>query len=82
MPQTRRLDDDQAHRRALRELADRAGAECCADVCWDPVHQLQGHVDVDGRHLVVIAPRDDEHRPLVLDDAEWDALRRGCVAAA
>jgi hypothetical protein len=46
------------------------------------VHHLQGHVDVDGQHLVVIAPRDDEHTPLVLSDSEWEALRRGSVVAA
>lgn len=80
--QCQRFDDHQAHERALRVLAKRAGSACCADVCWDPDHHLQGHVDVDGEHLVLIAPRDDEHTPLVLTEAEWDALRRGVMAAA
>jgi hypothetical protein len=80
--QCRRFDDDQAHQRALRELASVAGTECLSRVCWDPVHHLQGHVDVRGEHLVVIAPRDDEHEPLVLSEADWDALRRGRLATA
>jgi hypothetical protein len=51
-------------------------------VRWDSDHHLQGHVDVRGQHLVVIAPRDDDHTPLVLSEAEWDALRRGWMSAA
>ena len=82
MPHHRRFDDEQAHQRALRALAKRAGSECCSRVNWDPDHHLQGHVDVRGEHLVVIAPRDDDHSPLVLTEAEWDALRRGCMTAA
>lgn len=77
-----RLDDDQAHVRALEHLASVAGAECTARVCWDLEHHLQGHVDVAGRHVVLIAPRDDEHEPVVLSEADWDALRHGCLAAA
>lgn len=83
MPQNcSRLDDDQAHRKALTRLAEVAGAECAERVYWDPVHHLQGHVDVDGTHLVVIATRDDDHTPLVLSECEWDALRRGALTAA
>lgn len=77
----RRFDDEHAHRRALEHLADVAGDECVDRVRWDADHHLQGHVDVAGRHLVVIAPRDDEHEPLVLSEADWDALRRGCAVA-
>ncbi len=81
MPHNRRFDDEQAHQRALLELARRVGSECCSRVCWDRDHHLQGHVDVNGEHLVVIAPRDDEHVPLVLPESDWDALRRGCLSA-
>jgi hypothetical protein len=77
-----RYDDHQAHERALRVLANQFGADRCGDVSWDPDHHLQGHVDVDDEHLVLIAPRDEEHRPLVLTESEWDALRRGAMAAA
>lgn len=76
-----RLDDDHAHRRALELLAAVAGPDCVSRVCWDCEHHLQGHVDVDGEHLVLIAPRDDEHEPLVLSEDEWDALRHGLVSA-
>jgi hypothetical protein len=74
----RRLDDHEAQARALVHLASLAGTDCLADVCWDPDHHLQGHVEVAGRHLVVIAPRDDSHLPLVLTESDWDALRHGC----
>lgn len=78
----RRLDDDLAQERALRHLAAVAGAECVDHVCWDPEHHLQGHVDVAGHHLVVIAARDDEHAPLVLSEDDWDALRRGGITVS
>ncbi len=77
-----RLDDEQAHQRALDFLAELLGTECTEHVCWDLDHHLQGHLDVAGEHVVVIAPRDDEHAPLVLSEEDWDALRHGfCVPA-
>jgi hypothetical protein len=77
MERRQRLSDEQAHERALRHLVTCLGADCSAEVCWDPDHHLQGHVDVDGRHLVLIAPRDDVHDPRLLVEADWEALRRG-----
>lgn len=77
-----RMTDEQAHERALRHLAECEGTDCAERVCWDPDHHLQGHVDVDGRHLVLIAPRDDAHAPLVLSEQDWDAVRRGLLAVA
>lgn len=77
-----RLDDEQAHERALQLLARLLGCDCSDRVCWDPDHILQGHVDLHGDHLVVIAPRDDDHGPLVLSEADWDALRHGVTAGA
>ena len=41
------------------------------DLCWDEVHPLQGHTHVDGQELVVIAARDELHRPVVLIAADW-----------
>ena len=79
--QCERVDDDRAHRRAMRHLATVIGADRVGAVRWDPDHHLQGHVDVAGQHLVVIAARDDEHAPLVLSEADWDALRHGCITA-
>ncbi len=77
-----RYSDDQAHERALHHLATCVGNDCSDEVCWDPEHHLQGHVDVDGHHLVLIAPRDVAHEPMVLSEQEWDALRRGVLAVA
>lgn len=76
-----RYSDEQARQRALEHLRSCTGCGS-VDVCWDDVHHLQGHVDVDGRHLVLIAPRDDAHVPLVLSESDWDALRRGLAAVA
>ena len=78
----RRLDDDQAHQRAERYLASVLVAECACEVRWDSDHHLQGHLNHFGQHLVVIAPRDDEHDPIVMSDTEWDARRRGHLAFA
>jgi hypothetical protein len=46
------------------------------DLCWDEIHQLQGHAHVDGQELVVIAARDELHRPVVLIAADWEEIRR------
>ena len=54
--QRARLDDEQAHEQALAFLAEVMGPECAPDVCWDLDHHLQGHLEVHGEHLVVIAP--------------------------
>ncbi len=75
MTTTHRLDDDRAHARAEAALSEVVG--CSHTIRWDDDHCLQGHVDHDGAHLVVIACRDAEHEPLVLSEDEWDALRRG-----
>jgi hypothetical protein len=77
MTRCRRFNDEQAHARALRHLAASVGTDCSDRVCWDPDHHLQGHVDVAGEHLVVIATRDEAHDPMVLTEQDWDALRRG-----
>ena len=45
-------------------------------VTWDPTHRLQGHVHLGRRHLVVIAPRDAMHDPVVMTAPNWDAVRR------
>ena len=75
MTAAHRLDDAKAHARAHDRLVDAVGSEC--EIRWDADHCLQGHVDIDGSHLVVIACRDDAHEPLVLSERDWDALRRG-----
>ena len=45
------------------------------DLCWDEIHQLQGHAHVDGQELVVIAARDELHHPVVLIAADWAEIR-------
>lgn len=50
------------------------------DLRWDDTHRLQGHGHVQGRELVVIAPRDDHHRTVVLTVEDWDAVRRSSDA--
>jgi hypothetical protein len=45
-------------------------------VTWDSTHRLQGHVHLGSCKLVVIAPRDDEHQPIVMTEPSWDAVRR------
>ena len=43
---------------------------------WDSTHCLQGHVHLAGGELVMIAPRDGSHEPVVLTEPVWDAVRR------
>lgn len=76
MSATTRLDDNTAHDRAIRHAIDELGLERAPRVCWDTEHQLQGHLDIDGRHLVLIATRRDDRRPLLLTDGAWDRLHR------
>jgi hypothetical protein len=42
---------------------------------WDICHRLKGDVCVHGCELVVIAPRDAAHRPVVLTALDWDEIR-------
>jgi hypothetical protein len=71
-----RLDDETAHDQALRHVAHELGLGTPPDVWWDGDHHLQGHLDIAGNHMVLIAPRTSDHMPLLLTDADWDALRR------
>jgi hypothetical protein len=43
---------------------------------WDEKHHLQGHAQVKGHELVVIASRDQDHHVLVLTPEDWDEIRR------
>jgi hypothetical protein len=45
-------------------------------VTWDATYRLQGHVQLGSNELVVIAPRDAAHEPVVLTAPGWDAVRR------
>jgi hypothetical protein len=74
-----RLDDESAHDRAVRHAMKMLGLNAEPDVCWDVDHHLQGHLDVSGRHLVLIAPRTTDHPPRLLSELGWDRLRRACT---
>ena len=62
------------HARAYALLVEVIGDEP-SDLVWDGTHPLQGHVHVGSHELVVIAPRDAAHQPVVLTALTWDAVR-------
>ena len=77
-----RLNDDEAHDLAMRHLAGLLGSGSVPDVAWDGDHHLQGHLDVAGHHMVLIATRTADRCPLLLTDEDWDSLRRThCLVA-
>ena len=78
-----RLNDEEAHDLAVRHLAELLGSSTLPDIQWDVDHHLQGHLDVAGHHMVLIATRTTDRSPLLLTDEDWDSLRRTrCHAAA
>jgi hypothetical protein len=77
-----RLNDEEAHDLAVRHLADVLGSNPVPAVNWDVDHHLQGHLDVAGHHMVLIATRTADRCPLLLTDEDWDSLRRThCLVA-
>ena len=68
------MTDDEGQRRAKVFLKQLLGSTP-EDLCWDETHHLQGHMCVDGSDLVVIAPRDERHEPVVLTAQDWDEIR-------
>lgn len=66
-----RLTEHEGRARAGRHLQRLIG-NAPNDLCWDHDHHLQGHVHVGERELVVIAPRDEVHEPIVLLAEDWD----------
>jgi hypothetical protein len=77
-----RMNDEEAHDLAVRHFADLLGWIAPPPVAWDVDHHLQGHLDVAGRHMVLIATRTPDRCPLLLTDADWDSLRRTHCHAA
>ena len=67
--------DHECRARAYAYLVELIGARP-ETLTWDWTHRQQGHVHVGCRVLVVIAPRDALHEPLVLTASSWDAVRR------
>jgi hypothetical protein len=82
MEATIRLNDEEAHDLAVRHLADVLGPNPIPPVAWDIDHHLQGHLDVAGHHMVLIATRTADRCPLLLSDEDWDSLRRTRCHAA
>ena len=67
-------DNRQCRDRALAYLTELIGNRPHT-VTWDSTHCLQGHVHVGPVELVMIAPRDTFHAPVVLTEPGWDAVR-------
>ncbi len=67
--------DPECRARAYTYLAELIGTRP-ATLTWDSTHRLQGHVHLGHRELVVIAPRDATHQPIVMSEPGWDAVRR------
>lgn len=67
--------DHECRARAYAYLVELIGSRPDT-VTWDSTHRLQGHVHLGRRHLVVIAPRDAMHHPVVMTAPNWDAVRR------
>jgi hypothetical protein len=76
MDTDKRFTDDEAHDLAVRHIAGLLGSDALPDVCWDEDHHLQGHLDVEGHHMVLIATRTPDRCPLLLTDEDWDSFRR------
>lgn len=70
--------DRECRARAYAYLVELIGARP-ATLVWDSTHRLQGHMHLGCRELVVIAPRDAEHEPIVLTEPSWDAVRRSAA---
>ena len=77
---TDRYDDRTAHRCAVEHARTLLGLDTDPTVRWDQRHHLQGHLDVDGVHLVLIAPRRGDRRPRLLTEREWNGLRHAVAA--
>ena len=71
----RKSSDVACRARAYLYLVELIGTHP-AGLTWDSTHRLQGHVRLECGELVVIAPRDALHQPIVLTAPNWDAVRR------
>ena len=72
----RRMRSDSESQAVASEFLAELIGSAPDDLEWDDTHHLQGHGHLDGHELVVIAPRDDQHRTIVLIAEDWDAVRR------
>ena len=67
--------DDESHAQATEFLTALVGSTP-ERIVWDTTNRLEGHLRVRGHELVVIAARDEVHRPVVLTVDDWAAVRR------
>ena len=74
-PERRYRTDDESHAQATEFLTKLVGSTP-ERIVWDATNRLEGHLRVSGQELVVIAARDDVHRPVVLTVDDWAAVRR------
>ena len=72
----RRVRSDSESQAIAREFLTVLIGTAPDDLEWDDTHHLQGHGHLDGHELIVIAPRDDQHRTIVLIAEDWDAVSR------
>ena len=72
---TRATHSDQECRAIACEFLVEVLGALPSDLTWDSRHHLQGHAHVGEREVVVIAPRDDQHRPVLVTAEDWDAIR-------
>ena len=68
-------DADLAGRERARGFLATLLGEHPPAITWDARHPLQGHVHIGSHELVVIAPHDAAHVPVVLDASSWDAVQ-------
>ena len=66
-----RRPDADCRARACRWFTELVGAPQGV-LRWDETHHLQAHAHVGDRDYVLIAPRDEEHEPVLLDKDDWD----------
>jgi hypothetical protein len=72
----RRVRSDAESQAVAREFLTELIGTDPDDLEWDDTHRLRGHGHLDGHELIVIAPRDDQHRTIVLIAEDWDAVSR------
>ena len=69
-----RLTQTEAQAQARAFLDQLIGASP-DDLCWDETYHRQGHMHIGDHELVVIAPCDRQHEPVVLTAEDWDEVR-------
>lgn len=74
-PWVRRYRTDEECRALATEFLATLVGSTPERIAWDRTNRLEGHLRLSGRELVVIAPRDEVHRPVVLTVDDWADVR-------